>query len=119
VLIGVLMFLVARWILTRSSPLVLDSRIHAVVWAVVAVAALFASAPVGVVVLTAVAVATLGRSLARVPQPHSAGQFLRSPLPWVLLTICLLIGLAYNATPPVSFPPVAVSTANANQTGVI
>jgi len=117
VLIGVLVFLAARWILTRSSPLVLDSRIHAVVWAVVALAALFASAPVGVVVLTAVAVATLGRSLARVPQPHSAGQFLRSPLPWVLLTICLLIGLAYNATPPVSFPQVVVSTATANQTG--
>jgi hypothetical protein len=110
VLIGVAVFFLARWLLTRVSPIVLGSRFHGVVWAVVAVAALFASAPVGVLLLTAVGIATLGRSLARLPQPHSPGQFLRSPLPWVLLTICLLLGLSYNATPPVLFPQVAVTT---------
>ena len=87
-----------------------DSRIHGIVWGVVAVAAVFASAPLGVIVLTAVGVATLGRSLARIKQPQSAGQFVRSPLPWILLTICLLLGLAYSATPPVAFPRVAVTT---------
>jgi hypothetical protein len=34
--IGVLAFLVVRWFLTRSSPLVLDARIHAVIWLAVA-----------------------------------------------------------------------------------
>jgi len=117
VLIGLLVFLGARRALTRSSPLVLDSRIHAVVWGFVAVATLFAAAPVGVLVLTAVAVSTLGRTLARVQQPHSPAEFLRSPLPWALLTVCLLVGLAYSATPPVSFPQVTVSTASGTRTG--
>jgi len=117
VVVGVLAFLLVRWLLTLVSPLVLDARIHGIVWAVVALATLFGSAPVGVLVLTAVGISTLGRSLARLQQPHSAGQFLRSPLPWVLLTICLLVGLAYNATPPVSFPQVVASTATANEAG--
>ena len=117
VLAGVIVFLAVRWALTRASPLVLDARIHAVIWGFVAVATLFAAAPVGVLVLTAVAVATLGRSLARLPQPHSATQFLRSPLPWLLLTICLLLGLAYSATPPVPFPQVVVGTAAGQTTG--
>ncbi len=117
VVIGVVVFLLVRWALTHSSPLVLDSRIHGVVWAAVALATLFASAPVGVLVLTGVGVATLGRSLARVKQPHGAGQFLRSPLPWVLLTICLLLGLAYTATPPVSFPRAVVTTATGSRIG--
>jgi hypothetical protein len=111
VLVGVAVFLAARWMLTHWSPLVLNSRVHGVVWAVVGLATLFASAPVGVLVLTAVGISTLGRSLARVPQPSSTGQLLRSPLPWVLLTICLLLGLAYNAMPPVAFPQVVVATA--------
>jgi len=110
VLIGVLVFLAVRWILTHLGPLILGSRIHGLVWGVVAIGALFASAPVGVLVLTGVAVATLGRSLARVRQPKTVGQFMRSPLPWMLLTICLLVGLAYSATPPVSFSRAAVTT---------
>lgn len=115
VVVGLVVFLAGRWMLTRASPLVLDSRIHALVWGVVALATLFASAPVGVLVLTGVGISTLGRSLARVPQPHSVAQFLRSPLPWALLTICLLLGLAFNATPPVSFPRVVITT-SAGQT---
>jgi hypothetical protein len=117
VLVGLLVFLAARWVLTRSSPLVLDSRVHGVVWGVVGVATLFASAPVGVLVLTAVGIATLGRGLARLAQPRSAAQFLRSPLPWVLLTICMLVGLAYSATPPVSFARVVVSTTAGDRIG--
>lgn len=117
VLIGVLVFFTVRWLLTHWSPLLLDARIHAVIWVAVALATLFASAPVGVVVLTGVGVATLGRSLARVQQPRSVAQFLRSPLPWVLLTICLLIGLAYSATPPVGFPVVTVKMTNGSVTG--
>ncbi|HEY5318964.1 MAG TPA: hypothetical protein VIJ20_13330, partial [Solirubrobacteraceae bacterium] len=94
-----------------------DARLHGVIWGAVAAATLFASAPVGVLVLTAVAISTLGRSLARLPQPHSPGQFLRSPLPWILLTICLLVGLADSATPPVSFPQVLLSTPTGTRTG--
>ncbi len=117
VLIGVGVFFGVRWVLTRVSPLVFDARIHGVVWGVVAVAAVFASAPIGVIVLTAVGVATLGRSLARIKQPQSAAQFVRSPLPWILLTICLLLGLAYSATPPVAFPRVAVATTGGTRVG--
>jgi hypothetical protein len=116
-LIGVIVFIAARWVLTHVSPLVLNSRIHGVVWAVVAIGALFASAPVGVLVLTGVAVSTLGRSLARVKQPKNAAQFMRSPLPWILLTICLLLGLAYSATPPVTFSRAVVTTPTGVRTG--
>ena len=115
--IGGLVFLLARWVLTRWSPLVLDARIHAIVWVAVAVGTLFASAPVGVLVLTAVGVATLGRSLARVRQPHSVADFLRSPLPWALLTVCLVLGLAFVAQPPVAFPRAVVTTASGEQIG--
>ena len=115
--IGVVVFFLIRWVLTRVSPLVFDARIHGIVWGVVAVAAVFASAPIGVIVLTAVGVATLGRSLARIKQPQSAAQFVRSPLPWILLTICLLLGLAYSATPPVAFPRVVVTAAGASRVG--
>ncbi len=117
VLIGVIVFLLVRWALTHASPIVLESRIHGVVWGVVALATLFASAPVGVLVLSGVGVATFGRSLARVQRPHGIGQFARSPLPWVLLTICLVLGLAYSATPPVSFSRVVVTTARGTQIG--
>lgn len=116
-LIGVIVFFGARWVLTHVSPLVLNPRLHGVVWAVVAIGALFASAPVGVLVLTGVGVATLGRSLARIKQPKTAAQFIRSPLPWALLTICLLVGLAYSATPPVAFSRVVVSTPTGTRTG--
>ena len=116
-LIGVGVFFGVRWVLTHVSPLVFGARIHGVVWAVVALAAVLASAPIGVIVLTAVGVATLGRSLARIKQPQSAAEFVRSPLPWILLTICLLLGLAYSATPPVAFPRVAVATAGGTRVG--
>jgi hypothetical protein len=117
VIAGVLAFFVVRELLTLASPLVLGTRFHGVIWVVVVVAALFASAPIGVLVLTAVALATLGRSLARVQQPKSFEQFLRSPLPWALLTVCLLLGLAYSATPPVAFPQVLVTTTSGNRSG--
>jgi hypothetical protein len=116
VVIGLGVFLGVRWALTRWSPLLLGARIHAVVWGIVVVATLFASAPVGVIVLTGVGVATLGRTLARIQQPHTVAQFMRSPLPWVLLTICLLIGLAFSATPPISFPRVVLTTAGGSRT---
>jgi len=115
--IGVGVFFGARWVLTRVSPLVFDARIHGLVWAVVAIAAVLAAAPIGVIVLTAVGVATLGRSLARIGQPQSAVEFVSSPLPWILLTICLLLGLAYSATPPVAFPRVVVTTAGRSLVG--
>ncbi len=115
--IGVGVFFGIRWVLTRVSPLFFDARIHGVVWGVVAIAAVFAAAPIGVIVLTAVGAATLGRSLARIKQPQSAAEFVRSPLPWILLTICLLLGLAYSATPPVGFPRVVVTTAGGSRVG--
>jgi hypothetical protein len=117
VVVGVIVFLLVRFFLTRFSPLVLDSRIHGVIWGVVALGTLFASAPIGVIVLTSMGVATFGRALGRVQQPQSVAQFLRTPLPWVLLTICMLLGLAYSATPPISFSRVTVTTANGASKG--
>jgi hypothetical protein len=116
VLIGVGVFFGIRWVLTRVSPLVFDARIHGLVWALVAIAAVFAAAPIGVIVLTGAGVATLGRSLARINQPQSVPEFVRSPLPWILLTICLLLGLAFSATPPISFPRVVLTTSSGSRT---
>jgi hypothetical protein len=109
-LAGVIAFFCVRAVLTQWSPLTWGPRVHGAIWVVVAVGALFASAPIGVLVLTAVAIATAGRALARLRQPRTPSEVIRSPLPWILLSILMLVGLAYWATPPVSFPRVVVTT---------
>jgi hypothetical protein len=110
VLIGVGVFLLARWVLTIFSPLRLPARLHGLLWGLVAVAALFASAPLGVLVLTGVGIATAGRALARVSPPKTAAQCVRSPVLWSLLGICTLLGAAYSATPPVTFSQAEIGT---------
>ena len=110
--IGLVVFGGVYEVLTRVSPLAFGVWGHALAWGVVALAAVFASAPIGVLVLTGVGIATLGRALARIPQPQTVWAFLRSPLPWVLLTICLLLGLAENAVGPVPFPATVLTTAD-------
>jgi hypothetical protein len=68
-------------------------------------------------VLTGVAISTFGRAVARLERPTSTSHFLRSPLPWVLLTIYALIGLAYYAIPPVAFPRVVLATTAGERIG--
>ena len=117
VAVGVVVFLASRWLLTKWSPLVVPARLHGLVWGLVAVATLFASAPLGVLVLTGVLISTLGRRLARRSPPSSAAQFARSPLLWALLGVCTLLAVAYTAMPPVVFPEATVTTAAGDLVG--
>jgi hypothetical protein len=111
---GVVVFFLAREVLT-SINLLRFPRLQWLIWAIVAAATVFASAPVGLLVLTGVALATLGRRLAKL-QP-SGKPVVRSALLAVLLGITTLLGAAYSATPPVVLPEVVVSTATGDLTG--
>jgi hypothetical protein len=105
-------FLLDRW-----GPLRWGPRVHALVWVIVIVVALFVSAPLGLIVIAATVVSTLGRALGRVTRPETFSQLLRSPLPWALLTFYTLAGLAYAATPPVSFQRTVVETTTGQSVG--
>jgi hypothetical protein len=91
--------------------------VHVGLWLLVALASLFASAPVGVLLITGVILTGCGRALSRLPRPDSALALARSRLMWALLGIALLLGVAYNAMGPVGFPRVTVATAGGELTG--
>ncbi|HWF34022.1 MAG TPA: hypothetical protein VG295_01585, partial [Solirubrobacteraceae bacterium] len=110
-------FLLLHQALTLIGPVKLGPKFHVVLWVIVGVAALLASAPLGVLVLTGVAIATWGRALGRIERPTSLGALVRSPLPWILLGMVTLLGVAYHAMPPVSFPGVTVATPAGEVTG--
>jgi hypothetical protein len=111
-------FLALHEILTRLGPLRLGPHMNAGWWLLVAGVALFASAPLGALVLIGVTISTLGRAIGRLDRPSSIRACVRSPLPWILLTIVALIGLAYQAMAPVSFlRAVVVTNAGATRTG--
>ena len=63
------------------------------------------------------ALSTAGRALARQPAPTSASRFLRSPLPWALLSAYTLVAFADDATPPVSFPRAVITTQSGDRLG--
>lgn len=115
--VGAGVFLLARWLLTAVSPLRLPAWLHGLIWVVVGAAALFAAAPLGVLVLTGVAVSTAGRALARRPRPRTLAQWVRSPVLWALLAIVTLLGIADSAMPPVAFPRASAVTAAGSMTG--
>jgi hypothetical protein len=118
VVVWIAVFLALQEVLTRFSPLELGPRLNAGAWFVVAAVALFASAPLGALVLIGVAISTVGRALGRVDRPRSIRSSVRSPLPWILLTVVALIGLAYQAMPPVSYSrAVIVTGAGTERTG--
>jgi hypothetical protein len=113
-----LVFLALHYVLTRWGPLQWGPYLHGGVWVLIAAVALFASAPLGVLALTGVAISTGGRALGRLARPRSIRGWVRSPLSLVLLSILALIGFAYQAIPPVSFPGVAIATTTGiEQTG--
>jgi hypothetical protein len=90
---------------------------HVGLWVLVALAGLFASAPVGVLLITAAILTASGRALSRLPRPQSAAQLARSRLMWALLGIAVLLGVAYNAMGPVGFPRMTIATASGDLTG--
>ena len=89
-------------------------------WVVVVVVALVSSAPVGVLLLTWGGVASLGRQYGKVRSRQGRAvvatdhprhlSFVLSPLPWMLLTVYALVGVAYYGLPPVTFSQATVTT---------
>ncbi len=110
VVVGAIAFAAAWFLLTKLGPL-LKPGVNVVIWVAVAVAALFASVPVGVLLLTGAVVATAGRQIARWRRPGTLVGLARSPVAWVVLGICALLGVAYSAMGPVGLPRVSVGTA--------
>jgi len=106
---------VAVWRLATWGPLHWRSHVAAI--ALAAVVTFFASAPIGVLVLSSVAVAALGRRIARLERPRSAVAFLHSPLLWGLLAVYVFVGLAFAAQPPVSFTRAVLETRAGRQLG--
>jgi hypothetical protein len=105
------LFIAFHQVLTRVDLLRWGPTFHRVPWVIVVVGALLASAPIGVIVLTGVAISTFGRTVARnVSMPRSAHDVIHSPLPWLLFAIVMLLSLAFNAIPPVEFPRAEVVT---------
>lgn len=108
-LIGILVFAGAWFVLSKVDPGV-KPRVHLAVWVLVGLAALFASAPVGVLLLTGAIVATVGRRIAAWTPPETLGALARSKVVWLVLGICGLLGVAYSAMGPVGLDRVVVKT---------
>ncbi|HSC04980.1 MAG TPA: hypothetical protein VLC49_16735 [Solirubrobacteraceae bacterium] len=106
--------------LARLGPLWGNRVFHIALWVVVVVVALVSSAPVGLLLLTWAAVASLGRTYGKVRSRQGRGalasghprrlSFVFSPLPWILLTVYGLVGVAYYGLPPVTFSQASVTT---------
>ncbi len=116
VVVGVVVFAVAWFVLTKVGPL-LKPGAHILVWLAVVLAALFASAPVGVLLLTGALVATAGRRIAKWQRPQTLAGFARSKVVWLVLAICGLLGVAYSAMGPVGLPRVVVGTPSGDLVG--
>ena len=114
---GILSGLAVSRVLARWGPLRWGPWFHGIAWMVVAAIALFVSAPIGLLLIAGIAVSTIGRALARVRRPTSVAELLRSPIPWALFTFYTLVGLAYAAIPPVSFPRAVVATSAGDRVG--
>src|SRR6185437_3779155 len=93
---------------------------HNALWIVVIGVALVSSAPIGLLLLTWAAVASLGRTYGKIRSKRGQGalasghprhlSFVFSPLPWMLLTVYGLVGVAYYGLPPVTFSQATVLT---------
>jgi hypothetical protein len=106
----VIVTLVVALILVRINPLRGGRLVHALLWIFVVAIACVSMAPIGLLLLTWAGIATVGRAVGRRQvRPTSKVEFALSPLPWLLLTVYALVGLAYYATPPVSFPQAVVT----------
>jgi Vacuolar protein sorting-associated protein 62 len=107
----------AAWLLGRVNPLRGGRVAHALLWLAVIGVAMVSSAPVGLLVLTWAGIGTLGRQLGGRPLPGSPLSFVRSPLPWALLTIYALVALSYAAMPPLGLSQTIALTASGRSVG--
>lgn len=110
-------FVAVYFFVTHWAPMIWGRRIGGFVWLAIGLLSLFASAPVGVLVLANVFMATFGRVLARLERPTTIRGLVRSPLPWGVLAVVMVVALAYQAMPPESFPTAVLSTRSGVQTG--
>jgi hypothetical protein len=104
-------------LLALVNPLKGGRLAHALLWLVVVGVAFVTSAPVGLLVLTWIGIGTLGRRYGGRALPASPFEFLRSPLPWALLTIYALVAFCYSAMPPVSLSQTIVETSAGRRLG--
>jgi hypothetical protein len=107
----------AALVLRELDPLRGKRFVHGVLWLLVIVVASVSSAPIGLLVLTWMGVGTFGRWYGKRPLPSSTLDFLRSPLPWLLLSIYALVAFSYAAMPPVSFPQTTLETTSGKRLG--
>jgi hypothetical protein len=112
---------VTAGLLVWIGPLWGNRWFHAALWVAVVVVALVSSAPIGVLLLTWAAVASVGRQYGKVRSGQDRGvlatrdhprhlSFVLSPLPWLLLTVYALVGVAYYGLPPVTFSQATITT---------
>ena len=122
-LFTVILALIFAWL----GPVWGNRWFHAVLWVVVVVVALVSEAPVGLLLLTWAAIPSLGRVYGRRRNDQNKGvlpsnhprplSFVLSPLPWLLLTVYALVGIAYYGQPPVTFSQTAVTTPSGVRVG--
>ncbi|MBV9002485.1 MAG: hypothetical protein JO304_25750 [Solirubrobacterales bacterium] len=123
VLISSLVALLLAWL----GPLWGNRFVHAALWVMVVIVALVSSAPIAVLLLTWAGIASGGRQYGKFRsqrnQPAVASghprhlAFILSPLPWLLLTVYALVGIAYYGMPPVTFSQASVTTPTGVEVG--
>jgi len=122
-LVTTILALLFAWL----GPLWGNRLFHTFLWFAVVAAALVSEAPIGLLLLTWAGVASLGRTYGRVRSGQGRGvlasghprhlSFALSPLPWLLLTVYALIGIAYYGQPPVTFSQSIVTTPSGVRVG--
>ena len=122
-LVTAILALIFAWL----GPLWGNRLFHTVLWIAVVVVALVSEAPVGLLLLTWAGIASGGRTFGRVRSSQNRGvlasdhprhlAFALSPLPWLLLTVYALVGIAYYGQPPVTFSQTTVSSASGVRVG--
>jgi hypothetical protein len=113
--------LIIAGVLTLLGPLRGGRVVHGIVWGAVVILALLTVAPVGLLLLTWVGIATGGRAYGTGRRrAQTFLDFLFSPAPWILLVIYALVGISWVSLPPVGFSRTTVqltSAAGGTETG--
>ncbi|MEA2642624.1 MAG: hypothetical protein QOF51_4018, partial [Chloroflexota bacterium] len=108
--------LAAAGLVAVSAKLV-DERVHLAVAIGAGIVALFLQPGLALLLVSAVVTAAFGRAILKTRWTRTLGTFLRSPLPWALAVVYAVVGLAFSATPPVTFPRATVLTASGQRVG--